>query len=123
MVSISINSNNIDQFQQNIAMGGGVSTLSRLRNALVLRAYNIRPKDITLEEQFFKMLIVKNKVVHCINIEDIKQVLSVDASWIDDLFRALIGNIDSSDQLIQYDHFEFLETGKYLGDPSKVLQQ
>jgi hypothetical protein len=33
-------------------MGAGVSTVNRLRKAIILRAYNIRDKNETLEEQF-----------------------------------------------------------------------
>lgn len=35
-------------------MGSGVSSLVRLRKALVIRAYNLRGADQTIEEQFDK---------------------------------------------------------------------
>ncbi len=105
-------------------MGSGVSsernTQSRLRNALVLRAYNVRSKDITLEEQFAEYAFRKEQGgVLYISIDNIKKVLSVDAPWIDDLFHTLIGsNVENDDEKhIQYDHFvEFLETGNYVGN-------
>jgi len=33
-------------------MGGGASSLIRLRKALVIRAYNLRKAELTLDEQF-----------------------------------------------------------------------
>ena len=33
-------------------MGGGASSLIRLRKALVIRAYNLRSAEQTLDEQF-----------------------------------------------------------------------
>ncbi len=35
-------------------MGSGVSSMLRLRKTLVIRAYNLRGKDETVEEQFSK---------------------------------------------------------------------
>jgi hypothetical protein len=37
-----------------IKMGAGASSMNRLRKALLMRAYNIRNSDETLEEQFRK---------------------------------------------------------------------
>ena len=35
-------------------MGAGASSLNRLRKAVLMRAYNVRQSDETLEEQFRK---------------------------------------------------------------------
>jgi hypothetical protein len=35
-------------------MGGGVSSIGRLRKALVIRAYNLREEGESIEEQFLE---------------------------------------------------------------------
>ena len=95
-------------------MGSGVSSLARLRKTLVIRSYNTREKDQTMEEQFIVHSFSRDGKTR-IRIEDIKQTLSVDAPWVDELFQTLLGSYSKENHDIEFDHFiEFLETGQYL---------
>ena len=51
-----------------LRMGGGASSLNRLRKTLLLRAYNLRSEDMTLEEQFspFAYAIVTYNTCICV---------------------------------------------------------
>ena len=73
-------------------MGAGASSLMRLRKALVIRAYNSRKKEETLHEQFFPYAYRKNNILY-ISLDDVKRVLSLDAPWVDELFKRCVGDM------------------------------
>jgi len=93
-------------------MGVGVSSL-RLRKALVIRAYNLRAGDETLEEQFreFSHIGAEGKMYLC--LDDVKRYLGfVDGTGSEakSLERLLSGSLVGKE--IPYEEFvEFLETG------------
>ena len=105
-------------------MGAGASSSSsssssssaqRLRKALVIRAYNLRKKDETLQDQFRKFAYVKSPTKRSsaensttggglyISMENIKSCLNLTdgqsdsgtgsdtSSWVDDLFMYTLG--------------------------------
>mmetsp|Transcript_21437 Transcript_21437/g.31058 ORF Transcript_21437/g.31058 Transcript_21437/m.31058 type:complete len:520 (+) Transcript_21437:166-1725(+) len=90
-------------------MGAGASSINRLRKALIMRAYNTRNADETLEEQFHKHTYRKGDILY-ISIQDVKRALSVDAQWVDQLFERAMG-CDVQDFEFS-DFMDFLETGK-----------
>ncbi len=78
-------------------MGSGASSLVRLRKAVLIRAYNLRKADETLEEQFRKYSFRSAEKQLCIAIADIKQCLCMEPGeylWIEDLFRHTTGSVD-----------------------------
>ena len=80
-------------------MGSGVSTLNRLRKALVIRAYNLRPSDQTLIEQFLPFSFQKDSQGLYITIENIKKCLKLDNGeyrWIEELLDALFSQSSTS---------------------------
>jgi len=92
-------------------MGSGVSTIDRLRKTLCIRAYNVRKgkPDQTFEEQFIAYAYRKDAKTY-IQIDDIKECLSVDAPWVDQLLLQLLGNCSAGE--VDFDSFiEFLDTG------------
>jgi hypothetical protein len=58
-------------------MGAGASAAhnSRLRKALVMRAYNSRPRDTTLEDQFAKYAFKKVRYAVCIDCAGMLQCI------------------------------------------------
>jgi hypothetical protein len=92
-------------------MGVGVSSL-RLRKAVVLRAYNLRDGDQTLEEQFRKYAFRGDDGRLWIKLSDIKNGLSfTELSWADDMMKRVLGDSVNSD-LVFSEFVEFLETGQ-----------
>ena len=69
-----------------VGMGAGASahttpsSLNRLRKALVMRSYNIRKSDETLDE-LFRPHAHRFSGGLCISIEAIKKTLSENAPW------------------------------------------
>ena len=103
-------------------MGSGGSTLNslvRLRKAICIRAHNLRAADETLEDQFAKYSFKKNDNKRYICLQDVKQALSTDAPWIEDLFRNLIGNVSILEMDFS-DFIDFLEKGKQPTEVSAV---
>ena len=97
-------------------MGVGVSSL-RLRKAVVLRAYNLRDGDQTLEEQFRKYAFRGDDGRLWIKLSDIKNGLSfTELSWADDMMKRVLGDSVNSD-LVFSEFVEFLETGQ---EPSSL---
>eukprot|EP01041_Mallomonas_annulata_P008592 gene8592-17721_t len=91
-------------------MGAGASSLMRLRKTLVIRAYNTRKGDETLEEQFKPYIYRKTNNKEYISLEDIKSALSLDAPWVDDLFKRCIGETITE---LEFNEFcLFIDTGK-----------
>jgi hypothetical protein len=77
-------------------MGGGVSTtnsISRLRRTLVIKAYNLRRSDESLDDQFRKYTHKNADNVLFLSISAIKECLAFDSNslWIDDLFTQCLG--------------------------------
>lgn len=76
-------------------MGGAVSLQQRCRKALVIRAYNNRPADQTLEEQFSSYSYLKGDGSIYTNADLIKQCLNIgsnDYPWLDPLMQILSGS-------------------------------
>jgi hypothetical protein len=67
-------------------MGGGVSSLSRLRKAIVIRAYNLRKPDETLDDQFRRFAVRDVDGVLYISFDNIKRCLLMETKeydWVD----------------------------------------
>lgn len=81
-------------------MGGAVSLQQRCRKALVIKAYNARPPEQTLEEQFSAFSYLKNDGQFYTNADLIKQCLKIGAEeypWIDPLMQVLSGQTQGGD--------------------------
>ena len=96
-------------------MGVGVSSL-RLRKALVIRAYNLRQDDETLDEQFRKLCYCSNQDENghgdlFLNLDDVKEYLGFGSETSGTTFDRLLGG-SLQGQRISYKAFvDFLETG------------
>jgi len=104
------------------------TAITRLRKALVIRAYNLRKKDETLYQQFREYAYpVDNKLgpssgkALYIKIDDIKSCLqftgdsvtsdaALGSSWVDDLFKYTIGASMKEMNFVEF--LQFLEVGK-----------
>ncbi len=73
-------------------MGAGASTLPRIRKAILMRAYNVRPAEQTLLEQFVpfayreadhQMYILPSQIKKCLDMN------KPDYYWFDELLRTL----------------------------------
>jgi hypothetical protein len=107
-------------------MGSGVSTSStvRVRKSIIIRAYNLRKADETIDEQF--SIYAKrydNKLM--IKLEDIKACLKIEdgALWSSmvEIFQQCISvNLDGT--AMDYRAFrEFLEDGKIPSAPNRII--
>lgn len=78
-------------------MGSGVSSSStmRLRKAIVIRAYNLRKPDVTLDEQFRPYAEKGHLNKLTITLENVKKCLELDdgALWtsVEELFQHCMG--------------------------------
>lgn len=75
-------------------MGGGASSFSRLRKAIVIRAYNLRAADETVDDQFRRFAQRGSDSVMYISLEDIRRSLNMETKeyeWVDHLFQQLFG--------------------------------
>lgn len=75
-------------------MGGGASTLSRLRKAVVIRAYNLREPDQSLDQQFrpFAVRSIDGKLyITTQNIRSCLRMESKEYEWMDHLFQHTFG--------------------------------
>lgn len=106
-------------------MGSGASTLNRLRKAIIIRAYNLRPEDQSLMEQFLPFTYQKEGQGLYITLANVKKCLSLDSGdyqWMVDLMQALFTKSQPSNdssqtpELYFYDLIQFLETGKIVSD-------
>lgn len=82
-------------------MGGAVSLQQRCRKALVIRAYNMRPSDQTLEEQFSSFSYLKGDGEFYTNADLIKQCLNIgenDYPWLEPLMQILSNTTSESQQ-------------------------
>ena len=93
-------------------MGVGVSSL-RLRKALVLRSYNLRKDDMTMEEQFSHLSEIDEDGTVSITIESIKEYLNFNEG---PHSRLLSGTGLMGKSVAYSDFIEFLETGR---DPAE----
>lgn len=98
------------------------SSLNRLRKALVMRAYNIRKSDETLDELFRPHAYRSPSISgYYISVSSVKKILSENAPWVDLLFQQII-EIDMGD--MEFNSFiHFLETGNKpkTMDPSQII--
>jgi hypothetical protein len=84
-------------------MGSGVSTLTRLRKAVLLKAYNLRSSpDQSLMEQFLPFTYQKDgtKGGLYISIRNIKKCLKMDTpeyKWIEEVLQAIFTVPPTSD--------------------------
>lgn len=73
-------------------MGSGISSLARLRKAVLIRAYNLRASDQTLIDQFMPFTYQKDgKGLH-ISIHQIKKCLKMDSpeyKWVEEVLQAV----------------------------------
>jgi len=90
-------------------MGGGASSLHRVRQIIVMRAFNICEKNSTVAQLFYEHVHFDDNGDACLSIDSIKQVLQVEttSSLLDPLLRC---NFNSNDILFD-DFVSFLETG------------
>lgn len=75
-------------------MGGGVSSLNRLRKAIVIRAYNLRKPDDTVDDQFRRFAVRGADGVLYISFENIKRCLVMETKeyeWIDQFLHRSFG--------------------------------
>jgi hypothetical protein len=75
-------------------MGGAVSLQQRCRKALVIRAYNTRSPDQTVEEQFAAFSYLKHDGQCYTNVGLIKQCLQMENQeypWLEPLLQVLKG--------------------------------
>ena len=75
-------------------MGGGVSSLSRLRKAVVIRAYNLRTLEETVDTQFRQYATRGTDGALHISIDAVKRCLKMDTKeyeWVNQLFQLMIG--------------------------------
>lgn len=73
-------------------MGSGVSSLARLRKAVLIRAYNLRSADETLIDQFMPYAYQKEGKGMFIAIYQIKKCLKMDTpeyKWIEEVLQAI----------------------------------
>jgi len=119
-------------------MGGGSSSLHRLRKILIIRAYNSRPEGITLEEQFLKFTEVDQKGQRVLTVSAIKQALGLkpndkSALWLDELVKTYLSNQSlpapsekkrslSSKSLAFEAFLDFLETGRPPSEAANMPQ-
>lgn len=76
-------------------MGSGSSSLPRLRKALIIRAYNVRKEDETLDELFREYAHWKDNLLY-ISYNDIRKCLRIESgeyAWIDTLFYSMFGGM------------------------------
>jgi hypothetical protein len=75
-------------------MGAGASTLNRLRKAIVIRAYNLRKPNETIEEQFRPHAFRGENNALCIGVDSIRICLNMDSKefeWIEHFFQHAFG--------------------------------
>eukprot|EP01038_Epipyxis_sp_PR26KG_P006865 gene6865-9401_t len=100
-------------------MGSGASS-SRLRRALVIRAYNMRPPTQTMEEQFRQYATRSNNKSATdspnsnliITVQSVKKCLQLgpEFGWVDELLKSGLNYKD--DEINFHEFLRFLETGK-----------
>ena len=77
-----------------VAMGAGASSLGRLRKAIVIRSYNLRKPNETVDEQFRKFARRGEDNVLYITMDDVRKCLGMEAKeyeWIENLFQHTFG--------------------------------
>mmetsp|Transcript_26619 Transcript_26619/g.34974 ORF Transcript_26619/g.34974 Transcript_26619/m.34974 type:complete len:684 (+) Transcript_26619:96-2147(+) len=102
-------------------MGGGSSSLHRLRKILVIRAYNARGNGVTLEEHFAKFTEKDESGKKVLPVSAVKQALGLkptdkSAVWLDDFmttyFTGPVGSQNVLATLPLETFLDFLETGR-----------
>lgn len=121
-----------------------MASAHRLRKAIAIRAYNVRSKNETLDDQFKQFSYRKaisttenvdnNSVVSSssngsnssrdlfIALQDIKLCLKItdDGYWVDELYKNAFGVSDVSNEFIYNEFIEFVESGKIPSDNSSI---
>lgn len=124
-------------------MGSGVSSLARLRKAVLIRAYNLRASDQTLIDQFMPFTYQKDGKGLYISIHQIKKCLKMESSdykWVEEVLQAVFtvpttppvqkvslfsptlslncpySHLLKPSELYFYDFIQFLETGKAVSE-------
>lgn len=80
-------------------MGGGASSLIRLRKAIIIRSYNLRKPEETVDQQFRKFAVRGEDGILIISLHNIRNCLEMEAKeydWIDHLFLRIFGGQVSS---------------------------
>lgn len=75
-------------------MGGGASSLIRLRKAIIIRSYNLRKPEETVDQQFRKFAVRGEDGVLIISLQNIRNCLEMESKeydWIDHLFLRIFG--------------------------------
>ncbi len=84
----------------------------RLRKALVLRSYNLRNDDQTMEEQFAHLCDEEDGQIY-ISIDSIKNYLNFDEGSSEGSYNRLLSGTGLTGKRVAYSDFiEFLETGR-----------
>jgi len=100
-------------------MGGGASSLIRLRKAIIIRSYNLRKPDETVDQQFRRFAVRGEDGVMIISLHNIRNCLEMESKeydWIDHLFLRIFGGQVTT---VSYSDFiKFLESGKTPESPS-----
>jgi hypothetical protein len=93
-------------------MGAGASSFSRLRKAVLIRAYNLRPSDQSLIDQFLPYTYQKEGKGLYIEISQIKKCLKMDSAeykWIEELLQTIFSaqSSDPPSQKVLYNRLVF----------------
>mmetsp|Transcript_10963 Transcript_10963/g.29410 ORF Transcript_10963/g.29410 Transcript_10963/m.29410 type:complete len:192 (+) Transcript_10963:70-645(+) len=99
-------------------MGGAVSgPLERTRKIVVIRAYNARRKDQTVQEQFNALAKFNSDGVKVIHADDIKDCIGLTSPWFDELLARVAGDVVG--EVVFSSFVSFLETGSLPEAPPK----
>jgi hypothetical protein len=98
-------------------MGSGTSSIARLRKSLVIRAYNLRQPDATIDQQFKSYAKRKDDGNIYISFSDIKTCLQYtnanSTCWLDDLLQIIANcTVGAKSDILYSDFIDFLETGR-----------
>lgn len=90
-------------------MGSGASSVMRLRKALLMRCFNVKGQDQTLEERFSSFAFKENGR-SVILVKDIKTALCLEnGTGLCELFNSFVGDVE----VVDFKEFiAFLESGK-----------
>lgn len=73
-------------------MGSGASSLGRLRKAVLIRAYNLRPPEQSIAEQFMPYTFQKEGKGLYITVSSVRKCLKMDTPeyrWIEEVMRSV----------------------------------
>lgn len=90
--------------QYSVNMGAGASSLNRLRKAVVIRAYNLREPDATVDDQFRRFAVRAADNSLYITISNVRKCLGMESKeheWVDDLLHHAFGTQVSGKWIIK----------------------